>query len=250
MGRRRSSSRRRDGAASAGDDDGAAVSDDEFGAWDREEFSGLPCRVLLPVGYDPGLRYPLVVSLHGSGERGDDNVTQLKNGLAAFEAPALRSFSPIVVAPQAPRGQTFGGAWYGGPSALQSTVVDVVTGLAGRGSVDEDRVYGVGFSMGAIGLWDIVVRYPGVFAAAVVIAGDVDVAAASSLGSFPVWAVHGGADPLVKPAHTRALFASQALPAFHYTEVDGVGHDVWRQAFFSQPRLWEWLFAQRRPARR
>lgn len=217
---------------------------DEFHAWERDTLRGLPCRVLLPNGYDPRRRHPLVVSLHGSGERGDDNVRQLKNGLRAFEEPFLRGFSPIVVAPQAPREQTFGGSWYGGPSALQSVVVDIVKDLAQKNSVDEDRVYGVGFSMGAIGLWDILVRHPGLFAAGVVIAGDVDVDAAVALQGFPLWAVHGSDDTLVPPTNTRTM-ATKLREPFRYTEIAGAGHGVWSEAF-SQPRLWSWLFEQRR----
>ena len=218
--------------------------DDDFSAWDHDRLQGLPCRVLLPRGYDPQRRYPLVLSLHGSGERGDDNVRQLQNGLRAFEEPWLRAHAPIVVAPQIPKGQTFGGSWYGGAAPLQQTVVDIACELAAKQSVDEDRVYGVGFSMGAIGFWDIFVRFKGVFAAGVVIAGDVDVDAARALQGFPLWAVHGADDALVPPDNTRRVDAILTAP-FRYTEVRGAGHGVWSQAF-AQPTLWTWLFEQRR----
>ncbi len=213
---------------------------DVFSAWDNDHLHGLPCRVLLPQHYDPRRRHPLVVFLHGSGERGDDNVAQLRNGLRAFEQPMLRGFSPIVVAPQIPKGLTFGGSWYGGAAPLQQTVIDVVKDLAGRGSVDEDRVYGVGFSMGAIGLWDILARHRGVFAAGVVLAGD----AAVALRGFPLWAVHGANDTLVLADNTRAV--EQILPApFRFTELRGLGHDICAAAF-AEPSLWSWLFEQRR----
>lgn len=216
----------------------------DFAGWDRETLHGLPCRILLPRGYDPRQRYPLVLSLHGSGERGDDNERQLKNGLQRFEEPWLRAHAPIVVAPQIPQGATFGGSWYGGASPHQQVVVDIVNDLAARASVDEDRVYGVGFSMGAIGLWDIFVRFAGVFAAGVVIAGDVDVDAATALQGFPLWAVHGSDDALVPPDNTRRVDGVLTAP-FRYTEIRGAGHGVWSHAF-SQPALWRWLFSNRR----
>lgn len=208
---------------------------------------GLPCRVLLPASYEPQhRRYPLVVSLHGSGERGTDNRAQLKNGLAVFEE--LRREHPcIVVAPQLRGGETWGGSWYGGESAGQRMLVAIVRALSARSSVEAGRVYAVGYSMGAIGLWDILVRHPGLFAAAVLVAGDLDVTAAAALASFPLWSVVGGRDELVPPDNTRAfarLVADRGGIA-KVTEIASAGHDVWRVAFAHRP-LWDWLFAQER----
>lgn len=221
---------------------------DRAGPWIAETMHGLPCRILLPEGYRPDARYPLLVSLHGSGERGTDNVAQLRNGLDTFTSSVFRARFPcIVVAPQAPRGATFGGSWYGGPSPLQDVVMAVVRELAGRRTVDPLRIYGVGFSMGAIGLLDMLVRHRGVFAAGVPIAGDLDAAHADALLGVPLWAVVGAQDHLVPPTAVRAAVArlqAQGSPA-QLLDVAHAGHDVWRAAFGHGP-LWEWLFAQRR----
>ncbi len=218
--------------------------------WLEDTLHGLPCRVLLPADYAPQTtRYPVVVSLHGSGERGGDNTSQLRNGLDHFVR--ARTIRPcIVVAPQLPAGETWGGSWYGGETEGQRTLVALTQELAGRRSVDPRRVYAVGFSMGAIGLWDILARHPDLFAASVLIAGDLDVAASAPLADVPLWAVHGGRDTLVPPHNPRA-FADLARARggrAKYTEVDDVGHDVWRFAFAHEP-LWAWLFAQSRAAR-
>lgn len=213
--------------------------------WLEDRIADLPCRVLLPEPYAPSThRYPLVVSLHGSGERGHDNVAQLRNGLAVFER---RARPCIVVAPQLDEGETFGGSWYGGETRGQLRTLALVRELAARRSVDAARIYGVGFSMGAIGLWDVLVRHPGVFTAAVLVAGDLDVDAASSLTSFPLWSIHGGQDALVRPDADRAFAALTTARGgiAQYTEVRDAGHDVWQQAFPYEP-LWDWLFAQRR----
>lgn len=211
-------------------------------AWLEERIGGLPCRVLLPHPYRPhDRRYPLLVSLHGSGERGTDNVAQLKNGLATFEK-RRRSHPWIIVAPQLPKGETFGGSWYGGESAGQRALVAVVRELRARTSVDGARVHGVGFSMGAIGLWDILVRHPELFAGAVLIAGDLDVEASSSLVTTPLWAVVGGRDHRVPPDNTRAfarLVAARGGIA-KVTEVARQGHGVWRDAF-AHAEIWDWL---------
>lgn len=213
--------------------------------WQRDRIADLRCRVLLPEPYRPeSERYPLVVSLHGSGERGDDDVAQLRNGLAVFEARRHRC---IVVAPQLGEGDTFGGSWYGGETEGQRRTVALVRELASRRSVDPARVHGVGFSMGAIGLWDLLVRHPGLFTAAVLVAGDLDVEAAAPLTSFPLWSIHGGRDALVRPDADRAFAAlTEARGGIaRYTELRDAGHDVWREAFTHEP-LWDWLFVQHR----
>jgi predicted peptidase len=214
-------------------------------AWLADLVGSLPCRVLLPAGYEPHARtYPLVVSLHGSGERGSDNWAQLQNGLAMFEQ--LRADHPcIVVAPQLPRSETWGGSWYGGESAGQQQLVAIVRELRARRSVDPHRVYGVGYSMGAIGLWDILVRHPGLFTAAVLVAGDLELERAAALTSFPLWAVVGGRDEVVLPDNTRAFarLVEQHGGIAKVTEIASAGHDVWQAAFSHRP-LWDWLFAQ------
>lgn len=217
-------------------------------AWLEENLGGLPCRVLLPERYEPhDHRYPLVISLHGSGERGTDNWSQLKNGLSMFEQ--RRASDPcIVVAPQLPPSETWGGSWYGGDTEGQRALVAIVRELRDRRSVDPRRVYGVGFSMGAIGLWDILVRYPGLFSAAVLIAGDLEVDRSESLISFPLWTVVGGRDALVDPENTREFGRRVAERGglAQVTEIARAGHDVWKLAF-AHPPLWDWLFSQSSP---
>lgn len=215
--------------------------------WQHDFMHGLKCRVLLPERYDPRRRHPLVVWLHGSGERGDDNEAQLGNGITAFEHELKHlGAGAIVVAPQAPKGATFGGSWYGGESATQRAVVAMTRELAGRKSVDAARVYLVGISMGAIGAWDILARNDDVFAAAVMIAGDLDVdhVLASPATQLPVWAVHGERDELVSNRNIREL-DSRGLAALRYTELLGAGHNIGPQTFAHVP-LWEWLFSQSR----
>ncbi|MFL5322583.1 MAG: hypothetical protein ACJ790_23180 [Myxococcaceae bacterium] len=213
--------------------------------WIEDRIAGLPCRVLLPERYEPQRRrYPLVVSLHGSGERGTDNVAQLRNGLDLFER--LRASHPcIVVAPQLPRTETFGGIWYGGDTPGQRMAIALVRELLTRKSVDSKRLYGVGFSMGAIGLYDMLVRYRGLFTAAVLIAGELDLKATEPLVNFPMWSIVGGRDENVPPDSVRA-FAQLVMARdgiAKVTEVAEAGHEVWQHAFAHAP-VWDWLFSQ------
>ncbi len=210
--------------------------------WGEEIMGGLPCRVLLPHPYEPSTRrYPLVVSLHGSGERGTDNHAQLRNGLGMFE----HRREAIVVAPQLPAGATWGGSWYGGESAGQRALVALVRELRDRSSVDPRRVYGVGYSMGAIGLWDLLVRHAELFTAAVLIAGDLELESAAALVDTPLWAIVGGRDEHVPPESVRTFgrLVEERGGIAKVTEIATAGHDVWKQAFAHAP-LWDWLFAQ------
>lgn len=216
--------------------------------WLHDEHDGLRYRVLLPLDYRPhDTKYPLVVFLHGSGEAGTDNDSQLKNGAEVLARPSVRAAHPcIVVAPQAPPGTTFGGCWYGGPSSTQSAVMSLTKMLSQRSSVDAQRLYGVGFSMGGIGLYDMAVRFPGVFAAIVPIAGDVDVGTAEALARVPLWAFHGERDEAVSNANDRALSAlliRRGAPA-RYTELPGRGHGIGPDVV-ADPQLRDWLFSQR-----
>ena len=211
--------------------------------WELETHQGLPYRFLLPDRYDPSRnRYPLVVYLHGSAERGNDTVSHLKNGVEV-----LRQWPVIAVAPQCPREDTFGGSWYGGESATQRTVVSLVRELSNRRSVDAGRISLIGYSMGAIGLWDVLQRERQLFAAAVPIAGDLNPESARGLVDFPIWAFHGERDRVVRNESIRRVAAlmKHLGGLFRYTELPGVGHDSWQGAF-GNAELMPWLLAQRR----
>ncbi len=211
--------------------------------WELESHEGLPYRFSLPTGYDPAnTRYPLVVTLHGSRERGTDTTSHLTNGVQTLE-----SWPVIAVAPQCPAGDTFGGSWYGGESATQRKVVSLVRELAKRRSVDAQRISIIGYSMGAIGTWDLIERHRDLFAAAVPIAGDLNPESARGLVDFPIWAFHGEVDRTVRNEATRRVAAmmKQLGGVFRYTELAGVGHDSWKGAF-ENAELRPWLLAQRR----
>jgi predicted peptidase len=128
-----------------------------------------------------------------------------------------------------------------------SLVLDLLPSLMSSLPVDRSRVYVLGLSMGGFGTWDIIARHPDWFAAAVPICGGADNSTAPRIAGLPIWVFHGGADTTVKTIRSRsmvdALIAAGGKPK--YSEVPGVGHDVWNTAFAS-PELLPWLFAQRR----
>jgi predicted peptidase len=221
----------------------------------------LPYRLFVPVNTVPAQARPLVLALHGYGERGNDNDSQLtKNKLALVWAidSNQAKFPSFVVAPQCPAGsgswvhinfQSVGYVLSKTPESNElKTVMELLDSLGREFKLDADRHYVTGLSMGGFGTWDLLMRHPTKFAAAVPICGGADTSKASLLKSLPIWNFHGGADPVVPVANSRLMIAAlqKAGGTPKYTEYAGVGHDSWVRAL-QEPGLLPWLFAQKRP---
>lgn len=216
----------------------------------------LPYRLLLPGKQDPGTRYPLVLFLHGAGERGTDNEGQLRHGVPAFASAAGQEKYPcILVAPQCPTGARWVEVDWGAashqqpeqPSAPMALTLELLDALCKELPVDRSRVYVTGLSMGGYGTWDILARRPEMFAAAAPVCGGADEATAGRIAHIPVWVFHGAKDGVVKTSRSRnmiqALQKAGARPK--YTEYPDVGHAAWGPAY-KDPELFRWLFAQKR----
>ncbi len=126
--------------------------------------------------------------------------------------------------------------------------VELIDALGLEFSIDPDRIYITGLSMGGFGTWIAVSRYPDRFAAAVPICGGGDPTAIGQT-SAKIWAFHGAADRAVPPKRSREMVEALHRAGGHprYTEYPGVGHDAWRYAYM-EPELVGWLFRQRRGA--
>ena len=218
----------------------------------------LPYRLLRPAKVEEGKRYPLVVFLHGAGERGTDNEKQLVHGSTLFTKPANREKFPcFVVFPQCPDGKQWVQVPWGDktphkmpaePSEPLKLVRDLITSLAAEEPIDKSRIYVMGLSMGGFGVWDFAARYPDVPAAIVPICGGADDTTAAKIKLVPAWVFHGAKDTAVWPERSRSMVAAlkQAGGAVRYTEYPTVGHDSWNHAF-REPELLPWLFARKRP---
>ncbi len=217
----------------------------------------LPYRLLKPKNYDATQKYPLVIFLHGAGERGNDNQKQLVHGMSDFASDQVMDKYPaFVIAPQCPAEEAWGGisrlaknptpAGQFAP-ALEATLraVEIVRK---EFSIDSQRIYITGLSMGGYGTWDALTKRPELFAAAAPICGGGSPALVSKFLDIPIWAFHGTDDKVVPAQQSRdmieALKAAGAKPK--YTEYAGVGHNSWAQTY-ADPALYEWLFAQRKP---
>jgi predicted peptidase len=225
--------------------------------------ASLPYRLMKPAGYktDGTTRYPLVVFLHGSGERGNDNEAQLKHGVASFATDAERKKHPcFLVAPQCPAEGQWANVRYqrraasyplaDKPSEPGALVLGLIAALEKDYRIDPSRIYLTGLSMGGFGTWDLLSRKPDRFAAALPVCGAGDVKQAKKIAAVPVWVFHGDKDGAVPVECSRvmveALKEAGGRPV--YTEYEGVGHDSWTQTYRNGPVL-DWLFAQKKPAR-
>ena len=227
------------------------------------EFDGgsdgnLKYQLLRPKDYDESKKYPLVVFLHGAGERGDDNKKQLVHGMADFASDDVMEKHPaFVIAPQCPSDSRWVEVDWSAeshsmppmPSKPLALTLDLIEDLQKQESIDPDRIYVTGLSMGGYGVWDLLQRRPVTFAAAIPICGGGDPKLVRSFNHVPIWCFHGGADTVVKPARSRqmidALKASQAEPEPKYTEYEGVGHNSWTATYRNRDVL-DWLFQQKR----
>ena len=220
--------------------------------------SKLLYRLLQPKNYDAKtkLKYPLVLFLHGAGERGADNKAQLVHGMADFAANKMMTDYPcFVVAPQCPTGEKWVDVDWSAtkhdmpdkPASPMRLTLQLLDALQKEFSIDADRLYITGLSMGGYGTWDGIQRHPELFAAAVPICGGGDPKLAKKIAAIPIWAFHGDQDNAVKVERSRDMVAAikEAGGSPKYTEYPGVGHNSWT-ATYKDPEMYKWLFAQRR----
>jgi len=207
---------------------------------DLQASEALPYRLMSPVKTKPGERYPLLVFLHGAGEKGDENQTQLLGLPEQMAESAWRKRFPcFLLAPQCPA-QSY---W----TNLDHELLDLIRDVMRRHPVDPERVYLTGLSMGAYGCWDLAVKEPELFAAVVPICGGGEPASANRLVNIPVWAVHGDADRAVPVEQSRTMISAIREAGGHprYTELNGIGHDSWTQTYRDPNGVLQWMFEQR-----
>lgn len=236
----------------------AADNRDRFEARTFTDAAGtkLNYRLLQPKDYDPSRKYPLVLFLHGAGERGDDNQKQLVHGMNDFASDEIMAKYPcFVVAPQCPNNKKWVEVdWSAAkhtapekPSESLQASFEALAALQKEFRIDDKRIYITGLSMGGYGTWDAIERRPDYFAAAAAVCGGGDVANAKKLTKLPIWAFHGDQDTAVKPERSRDMIAAIKAAGGEpkYTEYPGVGHNSWSRTY-SDPEFYAWLFAQQR----
>ncbi len=238
----------------------SARADEKLAAFEEHTFAWhggakMPYRLLKPETLEAGEKYPLVLILHGWGERGTDNQKQLKDYGPAFLKHSVRKKLPcFVLLPQA------SGSWeqhavFDKPIGLSKTptaslamTFEILKGILKKYPIDAARLYLTGYSNGACGVWELLEREPGVWAAAAPMAGAGDPSRIGAAKHVPIWAFHGAKDhtiPLDRMTElVAALRAAHGHPMFTIYP-NGTHNDVKNRALHDR-NLLPWMFAQRR----
>lgn len=202
-------------------------------------------------------RIPLVIFLHGAGERGSNNESQLSTGISHFFTDSLlKKYSFALIAPQCPENERWvetdwtkpSHAMTRNPSAIMQCLFHLIDSILTSDQIDTNRIYITGLSMGGFGTWDAIQRRPHFFAAAAPICGGGDEKYAATLTEIPLKIFHGKLDHLVIPA--RSINMYNAIRSSGGTKAELIlfshlGHLCWEKVY-SDPSFYSWLFQQRK----
>jgi predicted esterase len=243
---------------------------DKLAAWEPREVKDdagnvVAWRLLKPKDFDASKKYPLFIWLHGSAERGTDNKKQLYSGVWEYAADDVRAtYNCFIMAPQCPYTMGWADMRNGAgsldamkatsnyrlaqePNAVTKILLATIEGLEKEfPSLDADRVYITGSSMGGFGAWELIMRRPDLFAAAAPICGGGDETQAARVAKLPIWMFHGEKDEAVKVLASRNMHAAlKALgaPVF-YREVPGAPHAIGDPTIRTDSL--KWMFEQKR----
>lgn len=220
----------------------------------------LKYRVLFPINYDKTNSYPLVLFLHGSGERGNDNEKQLVHGSSLFTDSLNRvNYPAIVLFPQCPANESwvtldekpdnkFNIIDTKEPRKPLDLAKKLVDSYKETEAVDTKRMYVLGLSLGGMGTFDLICRYPKTFAAAIPICGGVNLERLKKVRKMPIRIYNGGSDNIVSPEFSRNAYIelkSMGSQRVEHIEFPGVGHNSWTPAF-AEPDFLKWLFSQKK----
>lgn len=223
----------------------------------------LPFRLLTPDkpdGDTSATKYPVMLFLHGAGERGSDNETQLSYIDTIFASKRFRTQHPCyVIVPQCAENfrwceTDWSRTYHTIPKEISKylhAANSLLDSIASLPDADPNRLYVTGMSMGGYGTWDIITRYPQKFAAAMPICGGADEKEARKLINIPIRTFHGTIDKAVPVCRSRNItnaIRSQGGKLIEYTEFPKMGHFIWNKVYNDYQNL-EWLFGQERGMR-
>jgi predicted peptidase len=222
----------------------------------------LPYRLLLPENYDGKKKYPLILFLHGRGESGTDNESQLTHGATLFLRDSIRKKYPaIIVFPQcrvtsywsnveikedSSGKRVFNFSPKGEPTKDLALTEKLLLQLQHDLFVNKKQMYVMGLSMGGMGTFEIVRRYPKMFAAAIPICGGANPSSAKQLRKTSWWIFHGAKDDVVNPEFSVQMVKAlqQQNANVKFSLYPDANHNSW-DAAFAEPELMQWLFSNK-----
>jgi predicted peptidase len=218
--------------------------------------------VYVPREWSKDKKWPVILSLHGVGERGDDGLFSTEIGLAKGIRRKASAYPFVAVFPQCRNGMTWS------DKLMQEMAMAALEAVIKEFRGDRERLHLTGLSMGGFGAWDMAMRYRGTWATVVVVCGGLKPLAAfpeihsqqidlnlpepyaevaKRIGNVPVWIFHGAKDATVPVEESRRM--NDALRAagntVRFTEYPDVGHNAWDKAYL-EPELPAWMLAQRK----
>ena len=223
-----------------------------------ESDNGMPYRYYAPDDYSDEYAYPVVLFLHGAGERGIDNeaplIHVLQDWFNDLESPIYQS---IIIVPQCPEEEqwvntpweqgSYDSDAVGESSAIKEAL-SILDQVCQEDSVNLDRIYVVGLSMGGYGTWNLLMNHSDIFASGMPICGGADPSKAEIVKDIPIYTFHGDKDSVVPVAGTREMVAAirdAGGEKITYEEVPDVDHNVWSYAA-SRGDILRLMFEQRR----
>ena len=183
-------------------------------------------------------KLPLIISLHGAGERGDDFDKIPVHGIAKYIEGGME-LDAVVIAPQCPEGLVW--------NLLTFELRELIDFIIGKYNIDEDRVTITGLSMGGFGTWEMGMSYPGLFAALAPVCGGGMSWRVGNIGKTPVWAFHGDKDSVVPIENSKEMCRSLEAAGgnVRLTVFEGVDHNSWEPAYESTDLI-QWLLLAKR----
>ncbi len=216
-------------------------------------------QVFVPQQFTPDKKWPVILFLHGAGERGTDCERQTQTGLGAAIRNQMETFPALVVLPQCRPDSV----WIG---TMEELALEALDKTVKEFNGDPQRIYLTGLSMGGYGTWYLAAHHPKKFAAIASVCGGVlpppgrlfprnamafipknkpYETVAKKIGKTPVWIFHGSVDPVILVTESREM--NEALQALggnvKYTEYPGVNHNSWDRAY-AEPEFLTWLLSQ------
>ncbi len=237
----------------------------DLGTYEKKELiignDTLKYRIMYPLNFDPQKKYPLILFLHGSGERGSDNIAQLAHGAKLFAQDDNRlNFPAIVIFPQCPINDYWAktimkkdtnstNIFLFNPESEATKplalTIKLIKKFLKESYIDKKRVYVGGLSMGGMGTFEILYRCPKVFSAAVPMCGGGKPELAGEYANrVKIWVFHGAKDDVVLPEYSEIMVDAikKAGGDIKFTLYPDANHNCWDSAF-SEPNLLPWLFS-------
>ncbi len=190
--------------------------------------------LFLPKSYDQKKSWPLMLFLHGAGERGS-NLNQVKKWGPPKRVGSKKDFPFVVISPQCPKNKRWD------LEQLHSLIEHIATSH----KIERSRIYCTGLSMGGYGTWAMIAKYPKLFAAAIPVCGGGDPSTAKKITEIPIWAFHGGADRVVPASRSQSMvnaIKGAGGTKAKLTIYPGVNHNSWSKTYANE-KAYEWLLS-------